>query len=193
LYNMDGKEKASQQGTMDLAADAAVKAFDVPKPDGLTTTYFLRLQLHDAAGKLVSDNFYWLSTKPDTMNWKGRKDTAYTPQAEFGDLTGLNSLPQVKLEVKAATTQEHGKTAMRVSVRNPSASIAFMVHLRITKGKGGEDVVPIFWEDNYFPLFPSEQREVSATYNPSSREGKDAVLVVDGYNVSPAEIASPHP
>jgi hypothetical protein len=31
-------------------------------------------------------------TKPDTMDWKHKKDTVYTPQAEFGDLTGLNSL-----------------------------------------------------------------------------------------------------
>ena len=193
LYNLDGKEKASQEGTMNLAADAAVKAFDVPKADGLTTTYFLRLQAHDSGGKLVSDNFYWLSTKPDTMNWKGRKDTVYTPQAEYGDLTGLNSLPQVKLEVKAENTQENGKPATRVSVSNPTNSIAFMVHLRITKGEGGEDLVPIFWEDNYFPLLPGEHREISATYNLSKLEGKDAVLELDGYNVPATEVQITHP
>jgi hypothetical protein len=33
-----------------------------------------------------------------------------------------------------------------------------MVHLKITRGEGGEEVVPIYWEDNYFSLLPGEQR-----------------------------------
>jgi len=44
-----------------------------PRPDNLSTSYFLKLQLDDASGALVSDNFYWLSTKPDTMDWKHKK------------------------------------------------------------------------------------------------------------------------
>jgi len=90
--------------------------------------------------KLLSDNFYWLSTKPDTMNWAARNDTAYTPQKDFGDLTGLNALPQVKLELKADHRSEAGKGAIRLKVKNPSASVAFQVHARLTMGKGGDDL-----------------------------------------------------
>ena len=184
LYNLDGKEKGSQQGTMNVAPDSSTKAFDLPKVEGLTTTYFLRLQLHDAAGKQLSDNFYWLSTKPDVLDWKHKRDTVYTPQAEFGDLTGLNTLPQVKLDVKSEKAEQGSKTGLRMTVRNPSASIAFMVHLRVSKGKGGADVTPIFWSDNYFSLLPGEKREVSASYNPADLDDKAAVLEVDGYNVA---------
>jgi exo-1,4-beta-D-glucosaminidase len=169
---------------MDVAPDSSTKAFDLPKVEGLTTTYFLRLQLHNAAGKQLSDNFYWLSTKPDVLDWKHKKDTVYTPQAEFGDLTGLNTLPQVKLDVKPSTEEQGGKAGIRVSVRNPSGSLAFMVHLRVTKGKDGRDVTPIFWSDNYFSLLPGEQREVTASYDPLDLDGKAAVLEVDGYNVA---------
>src|SRR5207253_7611451 len=90
IYNIDAKEKTSRNTTLDLAEDNSTKAFDLPTPEGLSTTYFLKLQLHDATGKLVSDNFYWLSTKPDVLDWAGRSDTVYTPQKDFGDLTGLN-------------------------------------------------------------------------------------------------------
>src|SRR5256885_14338967 len=100
LYNLDAKEKGAREAAIDLAPDSSVKAFDLPKIDDLTKTYFLRLQLRDASNKLVSDNFYWLSTKLDVLDWKHKKDTVYTPQAEFADLTGLNSLPPVKLEAQ---------------------------------------------------------------------------------------------
>ncbi len=60
-----------------------------------------------------------------------------------------------------------------------------MVHLRVTKGKSGEDLTPIFWSDNYFSLLPGEEREVNARYDPSDLSGKDAVLEVGGYNIAP--------
>jgi exo-1,4-beta-D-glucosaminidase len=186
LYGLDAKEKGSREGTLDVAADSSTRAFEVPSVSGLSTTYFLRLQLHNAAGKLLSDNFYWLSTKPDTLNWKARKDTVYTPQAEFGDLSGLNSLPQIKLEVQTAAKQESDTQTVNVTVRNPSGAVAFMVHMRITKGRGGEDVTPIFWQDNYFSLLPGESREVRAKYDSTSLSGKEAVLQIDGFNIAPA-------
>jgi exo-1,4-beta-D-glucosaminidase len=183
LYNLDAKEKGSQEGTMNVAPDSSTKAFDLPKVEGLSATYFLRLQLRDSAGKQLSDNFYWLSTKADTLDWKHKRDTVYTPQAEFADLTGLNTLPQVNLDVKSAKEQQGSKTGVRVTVRNPGGSIAFMVHLRLSKGKGGADVTPTFWSDNYFSLLPGEQREVSATYDSADLDNNAAVLEVDGYNV----------
>jgi exo-1,4-beta-D-glucosaminidase len=183
LYNLDAKEKGARDGTMNVAPDSSTKAFDLPKVDDLTKTYFLRLQLHDSSGKLLSDNFYWLSTKPDVLDWKHKKDTVYTPQAEFGDLTALNTLPETKLDVAAANATSASQATMRVTIRNPSANIAFMVYLRLTRGQGGEDVTPILWSDNYFSLLPGEQKEVTATYSASDLNGKDAVLLVDGYNV----------
>jgi exo-1,4-beta-D-glucosaminidase len=184
IYNLDAKEKASRETSMDLAPDSSTRAFELPKVDGLTKTYFLKLELHDTGGKLLSDNFYWLSTKPDVLDWKKKKDTVYTPQAEFGDLTGLNDLPQVKLEVHAVNKAEGGSGATHVTLRNSSSVLAFMVHLKVTRGKGGEEVTPIYWEDNYLSLLPGEQREVSAKYDSTSLGGRELVLFVDGFNIA---------
>jgi exo-1,4-beta-D-glucosaminidase len=186
IYNIDAQEKAAKEAVINSPADSSKKAFELPAVSGLSNTYFLRLELRDADGKLVSDNFYWLSTKPDTLDWDRKQDTVYTPQKDFGDLTGLNSLPQVKLQTTAASVSDSRAPrrllAMNVTVKNPGASIAFMVHLRLTKGKGGADVVPVFWEDNYFSLLPGEQRVVQVKY---PDPGQSAVLEVDGYNVVP--------
>ncbi len=185
IYNIDAKEKASRNITLDLAADSNTKAFDVPVPEGLSTTYFLRLELHDAAGKLVSDNFYWLSTKVDTLDWAKRTDTVYTPQKEFADLTGLNTLPKASLGITKRLALNGQEFLLTVLLENKGDSVAFMVHPRLTRGKGGEDVVPVFWSDSYFSLLPGEKRTVTARYERSSVAGSTPELVVDGWNVEP--------
>jgi exo-1,4-beta-D-glucosaminidase len=188
LLNIDSKEAAARESVVDLPADGVVKAFDLQKPESLSTTYFLKLWLHDAAGKPVSDNFYWLSTKPDTMDWEKRRGTAYTPQKDFGDLSGLNSLPEVKLEVTAAARVEGDHRIVRIKVKNPAATVAFMVHPRLTQGKDGFDIVPVFWDDNYFSLLPGEEKSVEARYEKSSAAGKPVVLEIEGFNIAPATV-----
>jgi exo-1,4-beta-D-glucosaminidase len=185
IYNIDAKEKASRDAKLDLAADSATKAFDLPTPEGLSTTYFLKLQLHDAAGKLVSDNFYWLSTKADTLDWAGRTDTVYTPQKDFADLTALNSLPKAKVAITKSLRSSGTTHWMTVSLANSGDSVAFLVHPRLTRGKGGDDVVPVFWSDNYFSLLPGEKKSVTVQFDSSSLAGTTPELVVDGWNVEP--------
>ncbi len=185
IYSIDAKEKASREAALDLGADSSTKAFDLPKPDGQTPTYFLKLELHDAAGKLVSDNFYWLSTKADVLDWDGRKDTVYTPQKEFADLTGLNSLPNAKVAI-TKTVRGSGRNSMVIVIaENKSGTVAFMVHPRLTRGKRGEDLTPIFWSDNYFSLLPGEKKSVTARFDSASLQGATPELVVEGWNVEP--------
>jgi len=183
IYGVDASEKYSHAVDLDIPADGSVKAFDLPA-DGLDKTYFLRLQLKEADGKLVSDNFYWLSTKPDVLAWKKRRGTAYTPQAEFGDLTALNRLPKVNVQAETKVQNERTEGLMHVTLRNPSTAVAFMVHLRVTQGPSGEDVTPIYWDDNYVSLMPGEERRLTARYDAAALGGKTASLAVDGWNVA---------
>jgi exo-1,4-beta-D-glucosaminidase len=192
LFNVDGKEIDQHNAKVDVPADGVIKAFDLSSPANLSRTYFLKLYLHDASGKLISDNFYWLSTKLDTLDWSKQRDTVYTPQKEFADLTGLNSMPQVKLEWNSSAAQSSEKGTITVKVKNPSEGIAFQVHLRATKGKDGDDIVPIFWDDNYFSLLPGEEKSVTATYDLNDAGGKPPVLELDGYNIAPATVQLTH-
>ena len=194
LFNIDGKEVGSREATINVPADSSVKALDLPAPPNLSTTYFLKLQLTDSLGRRdLSNNFYWLSTKLDTMDWKHKKDTVYTPQKDFADLTGLNSLPQVKLETQARFPDEVGTTgSIHVTVKNPSSSVAFMVHLRVTKGPNGDDLVPIFWDDNYFSLLPGGEKSVSVSFARADLGGTEPALTIDGYNIAPTAVPIAH-
>jgi exo-1,4-beta-D-glucosaminidase len=186
IYSLDAKEKGSREATMDLGPDSSTKAFDLTNPDGLTPTYFLKLELHDAAGKLVSENFYWLSTKPDVLDWAKRSDTVFTPQKEFGDLAGLNSLPKAKVSITKTVHVNGGNSTLTVVTENKGDNVAFMVHLRLTRSKGGDDLTPVFWSDNYFSLIPGEKKTVTARFDSASLYGAVPELVLEGWNVEPA-------
>src|SRR5262249_39533086 len=119
VYNLQGKELASHDEKVNVPTDASVKAFDLPKAEGLTRTFFAKLQMCDPAGKLLSDNFYGLSEKEDTLDWKRRQDTVYTPQAEFADLTGLETLPMTTVTVTNETRDKEGQWGrVRLAVKN---------------------------------------------------------------------------
>ena len=63
-----------------------------------------------------------------------------------------------------------------------------MVRLRITKGQGGEDLVPVFWDDNYVSLLPGEQREIGVMYDRARLGGSTPVVKMDGWNVAPESL-----
>ena len=182
IYNLQGKELASHEEKVNVLADTSVKVFDLPKAEGLAMTFFTKLQMFDPSGKLVSDNFYWLSAKEDTLDWKRRQDTVYTPQSEFGDLTGLEELPNVDVSLTESYEQKPGKAKVDVTLKNTGKAVAFMVHARLVDAKDDE-IVPVFWSDNYVSLLPGESRTISAEFRGTVPTEKAPSLRVDGWNV----------
>jgi len=180
VYNLDGSEKFPKEVTVDAAPDSVNRLFQLPAMQGLTPTYFLRLTVEDG-GKVHSSNLYWLSTKPETLDWK-KSTWYYTPTQSFADYTALKQLPQVKLNVSNTTEHQGNEDVTHVTIENPSKTLAFFVKVKVNKGKGGE-VLPIFYEDNYFSLLPGEKREISARYRSSDLAGATPGVEVSGWNV----------
>ena len=182
LYNLDATEKFSQENSVDAAADSTAKIFTLPDVSDLSATYFLVLRLEDSAGKLVGSNFYWLSTKPETLDWA--KSTWWmTPTASYADFTAISQLPRVKLKFTERTERKGEEAITHVTLENPSRSLAFFVRLKVDKGAKGDEILPVVWQDNYISLLPGEKREVSATYRASELGAAKPVVEVSGWNV----------
>jgi exo-1,4-beta-D-glucosaminidase len=182
IYNLDMTEKFSQSNAVDAGADSTAKIFDLPNVPGLSPTYFLALKLEDSAGKVVGSNLYWLSTKPETLDWA--KTTWWmTPTASYADFTALSQLPKVKLKVSDRSERKGEEEITHVTLENPSKSLAFFVRLKVDKGVKGEEILPVVWEDNYISLMPGEKREVSASYRASELGAAKAAVEVSGWNV----------
>jgi exo-1,4-beta-D-glucosaminidase len=184
VCNLDLTEKFSKTTAVDIPPDSSTIALTIPELDGLTETYFVWLALEDSHGKPVSSNFYWLSSKPDVSDW-GASTWFYTPIRSYADLTGLQGLPRVTLKLSSVVELKGDHTVSRVRVENPTRQLAFFVHLRIRKGRNGEEVLPVWWQDNYFPLMPGQKAEVTALYRQRDLGGAKPVAEADGWNVAP--------
>ncbi len=185
VYNLNMALKYAREAVVDVPEDGVTRALTIPALDGLSSTYFVRLALSDAQGKLISSNFYWLSTKPDALDWP-HSNYYVTPTTQQADYTGLNTLPLVDLRASAASRIEGGERITRVVLHNPSHNLAFLVRLRLT-GADGRDVLPVLWDDNFIPLFPGERREITARVDSHQLRGP-ARIHLEGWNVYPKEL-----
>jgi len=180
LLGVDGSEKFTRDTVIDIPADSSMRVFILPEPSGVTGAYFADLRLTASDGRPISNNFYWLSTRPDVLS---DSSTWYmTPVNHYADYTALRSMPQAAVNASARFTSSGGKGTARVTLRNPGKSIAFLLRLQVT-GRGGEEALPVLWEDNYVSLLPGETRVLSATYNTRDLGGAPPRVVVTGWNV----------
>jgi exo-1,4-beta-D-glucosaminidase len=187
LYDLSMKELFSREGTADVTPDGVTKVFAVPEPATEIATYFLNLQLFRPSGQMLSRNFYWLSTKPDVLTFD-KTEWYFTPLSSYADLSGLQNLPKAAVKVSIKGQEAGEEATAEVAVENTGTGLAFLVRLRLLRGTDGAEVLPVFWEDNYFSLLPGEKREVSVRVRKSDLgEGKPE-LVVDGFNVEPVAI-----
>jgi exo-1,4-beta-D-glucosaminidase len=182
ILNMDGSEKFSKQASLNAPADSTQKVMQLPDISGLSPIYFVVLRLEDSHGKLVGSNFYWLSTKPETLDWE-KSNWYTTPTESYADYTSLSQLPKVRLKVSDQTDHKGEDAITRVTIENPSKSVAFFVRLKVNKGAGGEEILPVLWQDNYISLLPGEKREVTATYREALLGGAKPSIEVSGWNV----------
>jgi exo-1,4-beta-D-glucosaminidase len=95
----------------------------------------------------------------------------------------LNHLPKVQLEVSAAVEHNQQDNGVRVRLHNPSRNLAFQIRLEIQDEKREEEILPVFWEDNYLSLLPGESREIVARYSISPKLEGHPQLQVSGWNV----------
>ncbi len=170
VFDFNGKQLWEKRAPARANPNSYADLFQIPELDSATTIYFVRLALAGERGEALSRNFYWLSA---------------APQADF---KGLAKLPPVKLEVDHTTEQKGPDSVTRVLLKNPTDRIAFFIHAAVLAGGGGDEVVPVRWDDNYLSLVPGESREVTARYATEDLKGKTPVLDVDGWNIlSPYE------
>ena len=189
LYDVALHERFSKQVHVDVDADGVQKALTLPAEafSPASPAYFVQLQLQSSDGKVVSQNFYWLSPKKNTYEWT-KTTYRFTPVSSYEDLTALKSLEKVTVDVSASMSPEPDGPVAHVLLKNPSDHLAFQIHLGIHKSGQSDEILPVFWDDNYIELLPGESRELTARYLPATSVFGGSELTVSGWNIAPATI-----
>ncbi|MBT1690467.1 galactose-binding domain-containing protein [Dawidia soli] len=110
----------------------------------MTPLHFIKLELTDSKGTLLSDNFYWRN---------GEKDLDYTP---------LNTLPAADLTCTLRAKEVHAESVtLQLTIKNNSRTVAFGNRLRLAKQNTQERVLPVIMTENYITLMPGEEKQIS--------------------------------
>jgi beta-galactosidase/beta-glucuronidase len=117
--------------------------------EDLTPVSFIRLELTDANGNLLSDNFYWRNGTDEQ------------------DFTSLSALPEAGVSCSLADMKILGDTKgqIRLLLKNNSGTIAFANRLRAVNSTTKERILPVFVSDNYITLMPGEERTIYVEAN----------------------------
>ena len=165
VFDLNSKQRWQKTAKLDAPANACREAFVIEGVTNLAPFVFVSLELKDAAARVVSQNFYWLRGQ-DTRDYRL-----------------LECLPEVKLDRTLKVENKGDERLAHVRITNPTARIAFFVQLALTRGRGGDEILPVFWDDNYFSLLPGETREVTACLAKHSPWDEKPRLEVGGWNV----------
>jgi exo-1,4-beta-D-glucosaminidase len=183
VLDLSLEEQFSQEAALEVGPDQSLRAFSLPLGTGPDPTYFVRLELQDPEGKVVSRNFYWLSAKADVLLWD-KSDWWGTPIKAHGDLQALSRLAPTEVKVASEMSEGGEEGLARVRVQNVGKALAFQVRLKLLDQPGGSEILPVYWDDNYLELLPGEEREISARYRLRDRKGSSPTVEIDGWNLA---------
>jgi hypothetical protein len=168
----DGTSVFEHQETVSAPAAAVTTSYlvDIGLASA-TDVVFVEMELKDAQGALLSQNFYWYAADSETYR-------------------GLNSLPQVAVKATAVgETNSAGEAHLSVGLENTGSAVAVAAKLTLLRTSDGERILPAYFSDNYLSLLPGEKRVVEISY-PDAKAGA-ATVAIRGWNVAPARVDVP--
>jgi exo-1,4-beta-D-glucosaminidase len=185
IYDASSVKTFSASATVNVAADSTAKTSLSLPAAGTSGVFFLDLTLADSSGKTVSDNFYWLTPKPDVMGKPGGGSSWYfEPIATFADFSSLASLPKVSLTGTKKTSQSGAQSVTTVTLTNTSSTLAFFTRVQVLAGT--TEVLPVLWDDNDVSIPPGGT--VTATYATGLAGTAGVTVGIGGWNVAPATL-----
>lgn len=172
LFDLSGNVIGEKEATLSASAGAETPAFTLELRDPMKTVgvVLIKLELRDAAGALLSDNFYW----------QAHSKYEYKPMNEMGAATLTASI-----RPSAATGGESHTT---VSLTNNGKTPAITAKLTLVDAATGERILPAYYSDNYISLLPGESKIVSIAYPQAAAHGAIAVKL-RGWNIPSTSIA----
>ena len=171
IINLDGSTVWEESITFDCSEDSTTKCIYLEFPEALDDVHFIKLNLTDVNGTVISDNFYI----------RGK---------EYGNHQGLKKLGKAwvktsfEYEMSSDASSIHGNQWIgKVTLENKNKVPAVMIRLNLIGRQDGKQILPAFYEDNYFSLMPGEKKTVTVRCYAADSRGNAPKVLVTGYNI----------
>jgi hypothetical protein len=166
LVSLDGRTLATSEDRLTAPANQVTTLPPLAIARYLTRygVVLVALSLTDAAGRQLSDNFYWPSRDDEAMQ-------------------ALNSLKAQPVRLTAHASIEGEERVVHLSLQDSGAAPALAAKLTLVD-EAGQRLLPAFYSDNYISLLPGESREIEIRYARS--QAGAARIKLRGWNVEPS-------
>ena len=168
LYDLSGNElvRHTMSATVDVPSSGIAEAFVLDCEDSVDSTlsglYFIRLELKDAGGNLLSENFYW-------RDGSGKMD-----------YRKLCEIPETRLSCAADGDADPDTGRFELTLKNEGESVAFATRIRLTDPVTGERILPAIMSDGYVTLMPGEEKAITVEADPSLLGNGVRILLKQG-------------
>ncbi len=180
LFNTSGKMIPGSGTTTKLSSLGNISKTSVMKlilanEAAPNSVYFIRLQLKDDKGNILSENTYWNGTR-------------------YLDFTALNNLPSclpyLSVSEVRKTTLPNGNVKITGTVSNAATSpvAAFGIRVQPMNTEGTEQVLPAVISDSYFTLMAGESKDITVEFSPTIAKTTDCIFKLLPYNAGNASI-----
>ena len=187
-YDLQGKVRDDRtSGAVDGAIGRDRARLTLPRLARDSRVFFVRCQLLDRTGNVITENVYWQSQRNDDVGDPNEDFAFELHQDSWADMTPLNKMARVPLGVTARrSVNGAGQNSVVIGLPNPTTKVAFFQRAEVTATRDGDEILPIEYSDNYVTVFPGETVEVEAVV-PSPLVSANWVRV-SGYNSAPVEV-----
>jgi exo-1,4-beta-D-glucosaminidase len=186
IYDLDGRVR-DDRSTNGIAVsyNGATPVMSLPRYPESSPVFFVRCQLFDASGKLLVDNTYWQSQKDDDLGAREHDMVMTLRMDKWADLTALNTLPPVAVEMTATQTKVGQERRVTIRLHNPSERIAFFERATLSARRDGNEILPVLYDDNYITVYPGETAEIHGIVQ---QDTKPRWVKLEGYNTPAASV-----
>jgi len=141
VYSLENKLLVEHEEKKD-AASGTTEFFRLDLAPFLKENVALvKLELRDSAGKVVSDNFYWMG-------------------GASADYRKLNRLGEAQIRTMVRTAVGGDEQRIKVVLENAGSTAAIELKLTLLETDGKTRVLPAYYSDNYVSLLPGEKKEI---------------------------------
>jgi hypothetical protein len=175
VVSPENETLASKDVSVDAAANVTTPLFVLPVADLFDKhpMLFVRLELRDAEGAMIADNFYWVAK--DSESYRALDKLAAA---------------SVRSDIEAAPdlVVDGGKEKVwRVHLRNTGSDAAIALKLTLFRDDGTR-ILPAYYSDNYLSLLPGEERTVTLQAPIAAAGAGNARVSLRGWNFSEQDV-----
>jgi hypothetical protein len=161
LYDLNGQKLNSKSINTKVLPNQLTYCFTAELPSGQNDVYLIRLTLSEGKN-ILSRNEYWRSN------------------IEINSFDDFNHIPETFLKAKVLKKYE---SMLSFEIMNPSRAPAIGLKFNLRDQESGKTLLPAYFSDGYFTMFPGEKRQIDVACTSPKLENSE--IIVEGYNLKP--------